>query len=420
MFQRQFFQPFFVLCTWLLLWLVPSALADEGSAESQNRKAVTLHEARVFYLHRGDDARSLHDRAQRASQALSLAARAEGVEEIEVRIDYKGDIATILAGSTPIIELRPEDARLSGDSSLEVHASSVASRIAKAIESERQRVSLANFVFSISLVVFFGLVTIYLLGRVTDFARRARAFVTYHPEKIPALRLKSLDVVGSASVRNGALVLLSLTRWLSVFGLAYAWLVLSLSLFESTRPYTEKLTGIVLSPLTALVGRIASSLPMFAIVLVAAGLVAVLVRFSDLFFNSVERGETEVGWLPRETASAASLVVRIGIVLFALVIVGPIITGDPNGALSRLGMLIVIAFAVASIPALASIIAGVIVVFSRTIGPGDLVEYGGERGLVREMGLLSLSLVGEGGATIRVPHVRSLWHATRILERRQR
>lgn len=416
--QRKFAPSFLVLCASLLLWLIPTAFADEGNADAQSKKAVTLHESPVFFLHRGDDTRPLTVRAQRASQALSLAARSE--DDAEVRVDYRGDNATILAGTTPIVELRSEDARLAGDASLEMHASSVASSVAKAIESERQRVSLANFVFSISLVVFFGLVTIYLLGRVTDLARHARRYVTLHPDKVPALRLKSLDVVGAASVRNGALVLLSLSRWLSVFGLAYAWLVLSLSLFDSTRPYTEKLTGIVLSPLTALVGRIASSLPLFAIVLAAAGLVAVWVRFTDLFFHSVERGETEVGWLARETAPAAGLVVRIGIVLFALVIVGPIITGDHDGALSRLGMVMVIAFSIAAIPALASIIAGVITVFSRTIGPGDLVEYGGERGHVREMGLVSLSLEGPDGISIRVPHARALWHATRILERRKR
>lgn len=411
-----------IVAFWACLWLglMSAARAEDGAVDSQGKKAVTLHETLVFYLYRGDDARSLSDRAQRASQALSLAARTNGDGEADVRIDYKGDIATILVGSTPIVELRPEDARMAGDSTLEVHASSVAARVAKAIESERQRVSLANFVFSISLVVFFGLVTLYLLGRVTDFTRRARRYVTLHPDKIPALRLQSLDVVGSASVRNGALVLLSLTRWLSLLGLAYAWLVLSLSLFDSTRPYTEKLTGIVLSPLTALVGRMASSLPMFAIVLAAAGLVAVLVRFSDLFFYSVERGETEVGWLTRDTAAAASLITRVAIVLFALVIVGPVITGDPNGALSRLGMVVVIALAVAATPALASVIAGIMVIFSRTLGTGDLVEYGGERGFVREMGLVSLCLVTEGGVTIRVPHARSLWHATRILERRQR
>jgi small-conductance mechanosensitive channel len=59
-------------------------------------------------------------------------------------------------------------------------------------------------------------------------------------------------------------------------------------------------------------------------------------------------------------------------------------------------------------------------VFSRILGPGDLVEYGGERGTVREIGLVSLNLEGENGVSIRVPHARSLWHATRVVQRRQR
>jgi hypothetical protein len=406
------------LCFSTLLWLTPGALADGGAKDSPAKKAVTLHEGHVFYLYRGEGTQSLEQRAQRASQALSLAASTPA--EPEVHVEQKSDVATVLAGETPIVELREEDARLAGDSSLKVHAATIASRVTKAIEGERRRVSLANTVFSISLVVFFGLITIYLIGRVSDLGERARRYVSTHPEKIPALRLKRLDVIGAASVRNGALVFLGVGRWVSMFGLAYAWLVLSLSLFETTRPYTEKLTGMVLSPLTALVGRVASALPLFAIVLAAAALLGVLVRISDLFFQSVDRGETQVGWLTRDTALSASLVVRLVITLFGLIIVGPVITGDSDGSLSRVGMVLLVAIATASVPSLASVIAGVSTVFSRTLVLGDLVEYGGERGHVREIGLVSMTLEGDNGVSIRVPHARSLWHATRVLQRGNR
>jgi small-conductance mechanosensitive channel len=96
-----------------------------------------------------------------------------------------------------------------------------------------------------------------------------------------------------------------------------------------------------------------------------------------------------------------------------------VITGDNDGALSRVGSVLLAALATASVPSLASIIAGVSTVFSRSLGPGDLVEYGGERGRVRRIGLVSLLLEDADGLSIRVPHARSLWHPTRILERRQ-
>src|SRR5690606_878163 len=378
----------FCLAWWVALFL---GLASPASAETPEpppaRKPVTLHENLVFELHRGEGSLSLSDRAQRASRAMDSAASTAA--EPEVRVPPPGDIAGVLAGETPIVQLREEDAQLSGEASLDVHAATVASRIRTALKNERRRASVANTVFSFSLVVFFGLVTVYLVGRLSEFVARARTFVLDNPQSIPALRLKSLDVIGAASVRNGSLVFLGIARWASLFGLAYAWLVLSLSLFESTRPYTEKLTGIVLAPLTALVGRVASALPLFAVVLAAVALVAVLLRISDLFFQSVDRGETRVSWLAPELALAASLVVRLGIVLFALIFVGPVITGDGDGALSRTGMVLLVAFSAAAIPSLASVIAGVSTVFSRTLSLGDHVEYGGERGRVREIGILS-------------------------------
>lgn len=112
-----------------------------------------------------------------------------------------------------------------------------------------------------------------------------------------------------------------------------------------------------------------------------------------------------------------SALVRAGIVLFALVFAGPVITGDPNGALSRTGAIVLSALALASTPLLASIVAGVALSFSRSIRAGDQVEYGGSRGVVRDVGVVVVVLEGEDGSTIRVPHARSLWHPTRILEK---
>ena len=59
------FLPLVALCVALLLWVIPGALADGGSTEVPAKKAVTLHEGHVFYLHRGEGNPAVAEDAER-------------------------------------------------------------------------------------------------------------------------------------------------------------------------------------------------------------------------------------------------------------------------------------------------------------------------------------------------------------------
>src|SRR5262249_11113855 len=157
-----------------------------------------------------------------------------------------------------------------------------------------------------SLVVFSALVTFLLLGKLGELIDKLRSWTEEHPEKLPALRVRGIEVVQQAAVRGGLSVALSLAKRLAQISLVYGWVLIALSLFESTRVSHERLTGFVLTPISALMGRVASALPLVVIALVTILAVTVALRFIYLFFGSVARGETTLGWLPRDLAPATS------------------------------------------------------------------------------------------------------------------
>lgn len=399
-------------CLVLLTASLHAVARADGADPAIPSADVTLHEHPVFTLRRGDAAHDLTQRARRASSALAEVVEASAKDP--VTITESGTRATVRVGATPIVELDPEDAALAGDSSLKVHAEGVAARVRRALAEERRRAKVAGTVFAASLVVFFGLVTLYLVRKLHALSARARRVLIRHPQRVRALRLKRLELMGPAALRSVLLLVVSLGHGLGVVGLGYTWLVLSLSLFARTRPLVEQLTGLVLSPLSSLVTRVAAALPLFVVVLVAFALTWVLVRIVALFFASVARGESTLAWLPAELAEATSLLARAGLVVFAMVFAGPVITGDPDGPIARTGMLVMIALAVATTPLLASLVAGVALAFSRGVRLGDQVEYGGRLGVVRAIGVVWMVLEDEAGASVRVPHVRALFCPTRV------
>ena len=171
----------------------------------------------------------------------------------------------------------------------------------------------------------------------------------------------------------------------------------------------------MLTPLSALIGRLGAVLPLFVIAAVAAVAVGVAVRFVGLFFAGVDRGETHVAWLPKELAPATSFLVRAGIVLGSMVLAAPLITGTDEGALARAGLVALVALGLACTPVLACLAAGVPAVYGRKLRQGDFVEAGGRAGTVREVTLLEVVLEDALGCEVRVPQLLGLWHPTRVL-----
>ena len=391
-----------------------SAPAPSSSAAAAASSDVRLHEHAIFTLHVPRVDQSASDRARAASRALESVL--DDPEKATAHVEEGPSNAVIFVGKTPIVSLGDADADAAGgDVSLHVYAASLASKIDDALRAERTRSAIAEHVFSFSLLVFSGLLAFLLVRRVGDISGRARMWVKANPDHIPALKLGTIEVVRPVAVRGAVSIGLALAHRIAQFTIVYSWLIFALSRFEATRDYTDRLAGFVLVPLSALIGRIGSSLPLLVVAAIAAVALGVAVRFVGLFFGGLARGETHVTWLPRDLAGPTSVLVRAGMVLASIVLAAPLITGTDDGSLSRAGVVALVALGLACTPVLACAAAGVPAVYGRHLRPGDFVEAGGRSGIVRDVTLLELVLEDAVGCEVRVPQLLGLWNPMRVL-----
>ena len=392
----------------------PAAAPSASAATAAPSSDARLHEHVVFSLHVSRAGQSAQDRARAASRALESVV--DDPEKRTTHVEEASGSAVIFVGKTPIVSLGDADAAAAGgDVTVHVYAASVASKIDEALRAERTRSAIAEHVFSFSLLVFSALLALLLFRRVGDLSGRARTWVRAHPDRIPALKLGTIEVVRPVAVRGAVSIGLALAHRLAQFTIVYSWLIFALSRFEATRDYTDRLAGFVLVPLSALIGRLGSALPLFVVAAIAAIALGVAVRFVGLFFGGIARGETHVAWLPRDLAGPTSVLVRAGIVLASIVLAAPLITGTDDGALSRAGVVALVALGLACTPVLACAAAGVPAVFGRRLRPGDFVEAGGKAGIVRDVTLLDIVLEDAIGCEVRVPQLLGLWYPTRVL-----
>ncbi|HEY3819882.1 MAG TPA: mechanosensitive ion channel family protein [Polyangiaceae bacterium] len=392
-----------------------SAAAPSGSARVPAPSFdVRLHEKVVFSLHAPRAGQSPQDRARAASHALESVL--DDPEQPMARVEEQAGSADVFVGKTPVVTLSDDDAAAAGGGvTLHVYAGGIASKVDDALRAERKRSAIATSVFSLSLLVFSGLLAFLLFQRVGDLSGRARTWVREHPDRIPALKLGRIEVVRPVAVRGAVSIALALAHRLAQFAILYSWLIFALSRFDATRDYTDRLAGFVLVPLSALIGRVGAALPLIVVATIAALALGVAVRFVGLFFGGVARGETTINWIPRELAGPTSVLVRAGMVLVSIVLAAPLITGTDDGALSRAGVVALVAIGLACTPVLACAAAGVPAVFLRRLRPGDFVEAGGRAGVVRDVTLLELVLEDAIGCEVRIPQLLGLWHPTRVL-----
>jgi len=396
----------------------PAPAPSAAPPPARHDAFVLIGDDKVFAVRAPLAGRTAEQRAQAASTALGAASEQPASED--VRIERKGELAVIIAGATPVISLGLDDALAVGDASLDVHAASVASAVKSAIERDHRKRALSQTVFAVSLIVFLGLIAFYLIQKIGEFGERFRKWIDEHGETVLAIRVRQIEVVSPGTVRSTALVGLSVARWLAQLGVFYAWVMVGLSFFEATRGYTGKVTGLIVAPLSQLMTRLATGLPVLAVLVIAGFVVFVLVRFIGLFFDSIERRENVVSWIAPELAAPTGALLRVGVVLSALVYLAPLVTGTTEGTLGRTGAVALVALGLAATPLLASGILGAVVLYGRRLRAGQHVEIGAHAGRIASIGLLDLRLEDDDRAEVRIPHLYCLRHPTRVLGLRAR
>lgn len=392
--------------------LPPAARGPASAASAADKPAeVRVGDTLVFTLRAARSGLSAATRARAANAALREALRAQPAE---VHVEQAEGYAVVYVGTRPVVQLTAQDALLAGDSGLGVHADRVAAEIGSALAAERSRSAVAGAIFNSSLAVLFAVLAVFLLRRAWQLAERAGRWLAAHPEQVPALHLRTIELLNPATVRTALRLALAAGRWIVLLGLAYAWLIATLSLFEATRGFTGELSGALLVPLATLAARSAAALPLAVVVALALAALALVLRAVRLFFGEVARGAARVAWLPQDLAAVTGVLVELALVIAALLLVAPVITGNDDGAAPRIGLLLLAAVALAAVPLAASAAVGAVTLFGRRLVLGDWVELGARSGRVLRLGLLDTTLRDGAGVETRVPHLAALWHATRV------
>jgi small-conductance mechanosensitive channel len=209
-------------------------------------------------------------------------------------------------------------------------------------------------------------------------------------------RLERLAGAGSVYLTEIVAVALrffiGLIAWAAALFATDLWLTYWLHLFPYTRPWGETLRGQVFSGL-ATFGRTAlQAMPNLLIILFIFFFTRILTQLVRRFFYIVEKGQIRVSETFAETARPTNRIIVAALWLFAVVAAYPYIPGSGTEAFKGVSLFVGLLVSLGSTSVVGQAAGGLILMYSRTLKPGDYVRVGDTEGTVLSLGMLSTKI----------------------------
>jgi len=373
----------------LLAWLsvARTAIAQEPAREATFDSAPVEIDGELLFHVRGIAARPAAQRARDIAARISSLGADHAFRVEDLRADERGDLTTILGGTSVVMYVTDEDSRIEG-----VQRSLVApvytERIRRAIVEYREARSRAHLTASaarsltaVAIAAAFLAMLVWLLGRAEAALHRA------FDRRTGALAAESRQITNIGrlwATLSGAVGLVRLVALLLVvlFLLQYV-----LTQFPWTRGAGLQLFQSVATPLAALGERFIAAIPNLVLLGILFFVTRYGLAFARLYFDALERGTIRLRRFEPEWAQPTYNLVRALAVAFAIVIAYPLVPGSSSLAFKGLSILAGVVLSLGSTSAVANVMAGYMITYRRAFRVGDRVQIGDVQGDITEVRL---------------------------------
>lgn len=403
--------------TTLLRWLAMALLTCCWPALLKAQEAPPRDAATLRYANR--DIATFHEplsgafpaaRAERSNATLHALDEVEKRQPVNTRaFQYEGKPAVaVQVGDHVVFALLPGDAPVEARP-LEQEAQRVQANLQHALDAERLQRK-PEIVLRGALIVLgatlAALLLVWLIRRGTGVLERwvEQRIERAKPQGKPHWR----DYVRPLLTR-----LFIVLAWLAQLLVVYIWLAAVLAAFPITRPLGGGLRVFFIDKLRDLLRGLVDAAPGIVTVLLILFLTRAVAEGVRLFFDNVQRRSIRAPFIHPETASATKRLVSIAVWAMGVAIAYPYIPGSSSDAFKGVSVMLGIVFTLGSAGVVNQLMSGMVVVYSRALRRGDLVEIDGIEARVMEVGSLATKLINLNRQEITIPNSVLVGNAVR-------
>ena len=406
-----------LFCLVLLLTLSPILMiAAQNNPAKQGQETpletlgevfpVMLDNQELFTIRQGIGSFSAQERAK------SITARIEKIadddvlspEDLTIKIDPEDKNPSIILGDTVIATITSKDAKLHSVSQ-EVLAERALAKIKAAIVRYRQERQPDNLLKDAVLTVSATLATVLIFWVIIFISSRVfpqiQRLIT---SLVPGVVFQNFEIISSQTIGIFSLRVLQFIRTLIILTILYFYLTFVLRLFPWTRKFGDGFLQYFFSALEVVSQEIAKYLPNIFIILLIVFITHYLLRAIKPFFTGLERENLVINGFYPDWAKPTYNLLSLLIIALAIVIAFPYLPGFNSPAFQGVSVFLGVLFSLGSTSAIANVVGGIILIYTRSFQLGDKISIGDVIGDVIEKGLLVTRIRTPANRIITIPN----------------
>lgn len=346
-------------------------------------------------------ARGVMERAMRVAAAVAGGRDSIVVMEAETHTD-------LVVGETVLMTVLNADARPLGKNRAELsraYAAALADALRLAVKRTTLKAVLLGALFTVLATA--ALLVLLKLGN-AFFPRLVTLLEGWRRTRIPAIRIQRLEFVSASRVTDFLLGVVRILRLAALVVLLYFYVPLVLSFFPWTAPLADAIIGYVVTPLKKAGSAFVSYLPNVFFIAVIVVITRYILKFIHLLFDAVGRGAVVLPGFYREWSEPTYKIVRFMVLAFVVVVIFPYLPGAESDAFKGVSLFLGALFTLGSSSAIANIVAGTVLTYTRAFQIGDRIRIAETTGDVLERTLLVTRVRTIKNEEITIPNAQVL------------
>ncbi|NCQ89429.1 MAG: mechanosensitive ion channel family protein [Microcystis aeruginosa LG13-03] len=406
-----------LFCLVLLLTLSPIfMIAAQNNPAKQGQETpletlgevfpVMLDNQELFTIRQGIGSFSAQERAKSITDRIEKIADDDALspEDLTIKIDPEDKNPSIILGDTVIATITSKDAKLQAVSQ-EVLAERALAKIKAAIVRYRQERQPDNLFKDAVLTVSATLATVLIFWVIIFISSRVfpqiQRLIT---SLVPGVVFQNFEIISSQTIGIFSLRVLQFIRTLIILTILYFYLTFVLRLFPWTRKFGDGFLQYFFSALEVVSQEIAKYLPSIFIILLIIFITHYLLRAIKPFFTGLERENLVINGFYPDWAKPTYNLLSLLIIALAIVIAFPYLPGFNSPAFQGVSVFLGVLFSLGSTSAIANVVGGIILIYTRSFQLGDKISIGDVIGDVIEKGLLVTRIRTPANRIITIPN----------------
>ncbi|BAG00141.1 mechanosensitive ion channel [Microcystis aeruginosa NIES-843] len=367
---------------------------------------VMLDNQELFTIRQGIGSFSAQERAKSITTRIEKIADDDALspEDLTIKIDPEDKNPSIILGDTVIATITSKDAKLHSVSQ-EVLAERALAKIKAAIVRYRQERQPDNLLKDATLTVSATLATVLIFWVIIFISSRVfpqiQRLIT---SLVPGVVFQNFEIISSQTIGICCLRVLQFIRTLIILTILYFYLTFVLRLFPWTRKFGDGFLQYFFSALEVISQEIAKYLPNIFIILLIVFITHYLLRAIKPFFTGLERENLVIHGFYPDWAKPTYNLLSLLIIALAIVIAFPYLPGFNSPAFQGVSVFLGVLFSLGSTSAIANVVGGIILIYTRSFQLGDKISIGDVIGDVIEKGLLVTRIRTPANRIITIPN----------------